>query len=154
MSKRERMKDPISVRKQESITNEMAGLHERIMRRAYEIFEDRGGIAGFDLDHWLAAERELVWKPSIELSEKDNELLLTVALPGLEPNDIQIEATPEDLLIRAEIRHEHRGDDAIHSCEFHRGSMFRMIHFPKRINPDNVRAEFKNGLLSIHAPAA
>ena len=65
MSKRERMKDPISVRKQVSITNEMAGLHERIMRRAYEIFEDRGGIAGFDLDHWLAAERELFWKPSI-----------------------------------------------------------------------------------------
>ena len=31
MSKRERMKDPISVRKQESIANEMASLHERIM---------------------------------------------------------------------------------------------------------------------------
>src|SRR5687767_1453582 len=108
MAKRERMKDPILVRKQESIANEMASLHERIMRRAYEIFEDGGGIAGFDLDHWLAAERELVWKPSIELSEKDNELLLTVALPGLEPGDIQIEATPEDLLVRAEIRHEHR----------------------------------------------
>ncbi len=46
MSKRERMKDPILVRKQESIANEMASLHERIMRRAYEIFEDRGGIAG------------------------------------------------------------------------------------------------------------
>ena len=49
------MKDPISVRKQESIANELASLHERIMRRAYEIFEDRGGIAGFDLDHAPAA---------------------------------------------------------------------------------------------------
>src|SRR5262245_1461298 len=126
MAKRETVKDPISVRRKESVTNQMANLNERIMRRAYEIFEDQGGIEGFDLDHWLAAERELIWKPPIELSEKNNELLLTVALPGLEPGDIQIEATPEDLVVRAETRHEHRRDGEIYSCEFQRGSIFRM----------------------------
>ena len=147
--------EPITIRRQESIANEVALLNEKILKRAYEIFEDRGGVAGFDLDHWLIAERELAWKPPIELSEKNNALFLTVAVPGVDPREIQIEATPEDLVVKAEIRHEHHGDQAaIHACEFHRGSMFRMIHFPKQINPDHVTAEFKNGILSIHAPVS
>jgi hypothetical protein len=33
--------------------------HEEIARRAYEIFEHRGRVHGYDLDDWLQAEREL-----------------------------------------------------------------------------------------------
>jgi HSP20 family molecular chaperone IbpA len=143
---------PIPIRTQESIAAEIARINDQITRRAYQIFEDRGG-ASSDLDNWLTAESELVWKPPIELSEKNNELLLTMAVPGVEPRQIQIEATPEELVVKAETRHEHRNEKgAIHSCEFHSGSMFRMVHFPKRIDPDHVRAEFKNGMLKIHAP--
>ena len=32
---------------------------EAVARRAYEIFESRGAQHGYDLDHWLEAEREL-----------------------------------------------------------------------------------------------
>jgi hypothetical protein len=32
---------------------------EEIARRAYEIFEHRGSVHGYDLDDWLQAEREL-----------------------------------------------------------------------------------------------
>jgi hypothetical protein len=33
--------------------------HEEIARRAYEIFEHRGRVHGYDLDDWLQAERDL-----------------------------------------------------------------------------------------------
>ena len=33
--------------------------NDAVARRAYEIYESRGGQHGFDLDHWLEAEREL-----------------------------------------------------------------------------------------------
>jgi HSP20 family molecular chaperone IbpA len=146
---------PIPIRAQGSIANAISRLNEQIMRRAYQIFEDRGGIPGSELDNWLTAENELVWKPPIELSEKNNELLLSMAVPGVDPRDIQVEATPEELVVRAETRHEHREDEGpIHSCEFHSGSMFRVVRFPKRIDPDHVRAEFKNGMLKVHAPVS
>jgi hypothetical protein len=32
---------------------------DKVARRAYEIYESRGGQHGSDLDHWLEAEREL-----------------------------------------------------------------------------------------------
>ena len=43
--------------KQPSATNG-AG-NDDVARRAYEIYESRGGVHGSDLDHWLEAEREL-----------------------------------------------------------------------------------------------
>ena len=142
----------IPIRKGQSLSNEIAELNERIMRRAFEIFENRGGA---DLDNWLTAENELVWKPQMELTEKDNEMLLSMAVPGIEAKQIQIEATPEALVVKAESRHEHREEKgSVHACEFHCGNMFRSVHFPKRIDPEKVKAEVRNGMLSIHAPVA
>lgn len=142
----------IPIRKSQSLSNETSEWNDRIMRRAFEIFENRGGP---DLENWLTAENELVWKPPMELRERDNAMLLSMAVPGIEPKQIQIEATPEDLVVKAETRHEHREEKgSIYACEFHCGNMFRMIHFPKRIDPEKVKAEIRNGILNIHAPVA
>lgn len=40
-----------------------ARLEERIARRAYEIYVERGRLSGHDLEHWLQAEEELGGKP-------------------------------------------------------------------------------------------
>jgi hypothetical protein len=34
-------------------------LHRWIAKRAYELFEEGGGVNGNDMDHWLEAEREI-----------------------------------------------------------------------------------------------
>jgi HSP20 family protein len=149
------MAETLPVRKSKSIFDEIDSMQDRIMRRAYEIFSGNGGIFGRDIEDWLQAERELVWKPAIELEEKENEFLLQVAAPGIDPKDIDIEVTPEDILVKANIHHEHnekKGD--VYACEFASGNLFRSIHLPKRIDPDKVKAEFKNGMLSLKAPVA
>jgi HSP20 family protein len=125
------------------------------MCRAYDIFAGNGAIFGKDLDNWLAAERELLWKPAIELREKDNEFLVDVAMPGIDVKALEIEVTPDDVLIKGETPHEHKENKGIvHTCEFKAGSVFRTIHFPKQIDADNVKAEFKNGILHLKAPIA
>src|SRR5262245_4675623 len=145
--------ESIPIRKPQSTMNEIERLNEIITRRAFEIFQNRGGEPGLDLDNWLTAEKELVWKPAIEMSEKDNAIMLSMAVPGVDPKEIQIEATPDDLCVKAETQHEHREEaGSIYACEFQSGRMFRLIHFPKRINPEKVKAEVKNGMLSIRAP--
>ena len=149
------MTEAVAIRKISSLLDEMNQMQERIMRRAYTIFERNGRLLGRDLDHWLQAERELVWKPALELRETDGEFVLEVAVSGVDPKDIDIEVTPEDIILKAGIQHEHEEKkDTVHICEFQSGSMFRSIHLFKRINPDKVKAEIKNGLLKLTAEIA
>jgi HSP20 family protein len=149
------MAETLPVRKSKSIFDEIERIQNRIMRRAYEIFSLNGGIFGRDIDNWLQAERELVWKPAIELEEKDNEFRLEIAAPGVDPKDIDIEVTPEDILVRADVHHEHKEKKGeVYVCEFASGNLFRSIHLPKKIDADKVKAEFKNGMLTLKAPVA
>jgi len=146
------MAEPVAIRKISSILDEMNQMQERIMRRAYDIFERNGRLLGRDLDHWLQAERELLWKPPLELREEAGEFVLEAAVPGVDPKDIDIEVTPEDIVLKADTYHEHEEKKGtVHICEYESGKMFRSIHLPKRINPDKVKAEFKNGLLQLKA---
>jgi len=149
------MSEIVPIQKSKSIFDEVERMRERILRRAYEIFSGNGGIFGRDVDNWLQAERELLWTPAVELAEKDDEFRLEVAAAGVDPKDIEIEVTPEDILIKADVHHvdkESKGE--VHLCEFARGNLFRSIHLPKRINPETVKAEFKNGMLTLTAPVA
>jgi HSP20 family protein len=149
------MPETIPVRKTEGVFEELRAMQERIMNRAYDIFLGSGAAFGRDLDNWLAAERELVWKPAIELEETEREFKLKVAVPGIEPRDLDIEVTPDDFLVKAEVRHEHKKEAGkVHMCEFVSNNLFRAVHFPKKIDPEKVKAEFKNGLLYVTAEIA
>jgi HSP20 family molecular chaperone IbpA len=145
----------VPIRKSKSIFDEVELMRDRIMRRAYDIFTSNGGLFGKDTEDWMQAERELVWRPAIELTEKDDEYRLELAAAGVDPNNIDIEVTPEDILVRADVHHEHRKEKGdVHVCEFTHGNLFRAIHLPKKIDPEKVKAEFKNGLLTLNAPVA
>ena len=149
------MTETASIRKISSIAEEVNQMQDRITRRAYDLFEQDGRVFGRDLDHWLQAERELLWKPALELREADGEFVLEVAVFGVDPKDIEIEVTPEDIVLKADIRHEHEEKKgSVHICEFQSGRMFRAIHLPRRINPDKVKTEMKNGLLNLKAKIA
>jgi HSP20 family protein len=145
----------LPVRQKDSIFDQLNDLETRITQRAFEIFNRNGQVFGRDLEDWLEAERELVSKPSIELEEKDNELRLQIATPGVDPKDIDIEVTPEYILVKAESRHEHKEEKGtVHICEFTSGNLFRSVRFPKKVDPDKVKAEFKNGMLTLTAQIA
>ena len=145
----------VAVQKKESLWDDIRKIEERIMRRAYDLFRGNGSVFGRDLDDWLAAEREVVWKPAIELKEKDNGFELKIAVAGVDPKDITVEATSDDLLVRGETKTEKKEEKGeIYTSEFQSGSLFRSIHLPKKIDADKVKAEIKHGLLTITAPIA
>ena len=145
----------VAVQKTESVWDQLQKMEERIMRRAYDIFHGNGGAFGKDLDNWLTAERELIWKPAIELKEKDTQFEVKIAVAGVDPKDLQVEVTSEDLLVKGETKTEKKDEKGeIHTSEFQSGSLFRSIHFPKKVDTDKVKAEVKNGLLTIVAPIA
>jgi HSP20 family protein len=149
------MGDLVPIRGSKSIVDELDRMQDRIMQRAYEIFTSNGSLFGRDFEDWMQAERELVWKPAVELTEKDDKFRLYLSAPGIDPKTIDIEVTPEDILIRAGVHHEHRNEEGeVYICEFAHGNLFRSIHLPKKIEVDKARAEFKNGLLTLTVPVA
>ena len=149
------MTDYVPVRKTSSILDEWKRIQNRVMRRAYDIFERNGHPAGRDLEHWFQAEQELLWKPPIEIHETDGKIVMEAAVSGVDPKDMSIEVSPEDIVLKAETHHQHdERKGRLHMCEFESGSMFRSVHLPKRINPDKVKAEVKNGLLRVTAEVA
>src|SRR5262245_56531790 len=112
------MADAVSIRKLSSVFDEIKDMQDLIMRRAYEIFEQNGSISGRDLENWTQAEQELVWRPPFELCEKDGKFQLEAAIAGVEAKDIDIEVTAEDIILKAETRHDHQQKGIVHYCEF------------------------------------
>jgi HSP20 family protein len=144
----------VVVQKKETVWDELQKMEERIMQRAFDIFRSNG-VFDKDLDNWLAAERELVWKPPIVLTEKDNHFEIHVAVAGIDPKDLTVEVTSEDLLVKGETKTEKKEQKGeVHTSEFQAGSLFRSIRFPKKVDPIKVKAEIKNGMLTVVAPIA
>src|SRR5213594_1315084 len=142
-------------RKVESLMDQIQSMQDRIMQRAYDLFLGRGSLHGRDLADWFAAESELTWKPAVELIEKGDEIVVSAPLAGIEPKDLDVRVTPDQLLIKAATRHEHKEEEGtVHFCELQTGELFRCIQLPKKIDPDKVRADFSNGLLRISAAIA
>ena len=145
----------IELRRADTVFDELDHLQKAISRRAYDLFRHRGTLWGSPVTDWLAAEQELVWKPSIELRQKDSQIEVLAALPGVEAKDLDVEVTPEDVLIKAERTHEHTAEKGtVHVCEFESGKLFRSIHFPEKIDPESAKAEYRNGMLRLTAAVA
>lgn len=145
----------VTLRKKDAIFDELQALQEQVRQRAYDLFRNRGSLFGGSFEDWLNAEHEIVWKPAIELRRTDGQFDVRVATAGVEPRDLDVEVTPEDLLIKADITHTHADQKGrVEVCEFASGRLFRSIHFPERIDPDSMKAEYRNGLLHLTASIA
>jgi HSP20 family protein len=144
----------IEVKKVDTVFEELDRLRQAIRERAYDLFRNGGTPWGSALRDWLMAERELVARPPIELRQTENHFEVSVALPGIEAKHLDIQITPEDVLIKADTPHEHATEATVHVCEFGPGKIVRSIHFPEKIDPESAKAERKNGMLLVSAAIA
>lgn len=133
-------------------------MFEQIRRRAYELCAGRGFGAGRALDDWLAAEREFNW-PATELVEREQDFVLSAALPGFEPADVSLTATPRTLVIQAKAKSERKsdtgkGDVRVHWSEFRSADVCRGIEFARDIDVAKISATLKNGVLRVVARKA
>jgi HSP20 family molecular chaperone IbpA len=94
---------------------------ERIRVEAYNLFASRGAVDGHELDDWLAAERELCG-PGVEVAERKGEFVLSLGLDGFDPVDIDVTATPREILIKGEHKATRTGGardfSAVSSCRW------------------------------------
>lgn len=93
--------------------------------------------------------------PAVEMHDDPEAITLKLELPGLDANDLDIQATAESISISGERRFEKRSEDkGVTRSEFRYGRFQRVIPLPNRIQHDQVKAEYKNGILTLTLPKA
>ncbi|MGF1514126.1 MAG: Hsp20/alpha crystallin family protein [Elainellaceae cyanobacterium] len=96
-----------------------------------------------------------LFSPAAELNETDDNYELKLEVPGLEPDDISIEATAEAIAISGERHSETKSErSGLSRTEFRYGKFQRVIPLPGRIQNQQVAAEYKNGILHLTLPKA
>ncbi|MGE0408775.1 MAG: Hsp20/alpha crystallin family protein [Amphiplicatus sp.] len=90
--------------------------------------------------------------PRIDLRETDEAYEIEADLPGVAEDDVDVQLSDNVLTIRGEKRAEKEEEDkkgAYHYVERAYGSFARSIQLPQDIDPERVKASFKNGVLKL-----
>jgi len=98
---------------------------------------------------------DLVRIPSVDVSETDEEVVVRAELPGVGKDDLEVEALPESLAIKAETSEEQEEKEAT----YHRRERVwrryeRVIPLPAEIANEGVKAKLQDGVLEVRAPKA
>ncbi|RCJ19172.1 molecular chaperone [Nostoc sp. ATCC 43529] len=97
----------------------------------------------------------LTFIPAAEMEETDDAIQLKLEVPGLEPKDINVEATPESISISGERKTETKTEEnGVTRSEFRYSKFHRVIPLPSQVQNDKVQAEYKNGVLHLTLPKA
>src|SRR5436309_896820 len=65
-----------------------AGILQRVLARS----EERALNTGSEIADWLAAKREVLWAPPLELTETDTDFRIRMAAPGFDASEIEVAA--------------------------------------------------------------
>jgi len=91
--------------------------------------------------------------PAIDMYQTDDEVVMKAALPGIKPDEVQINVTGDVLTIRGETKQEAEKQDKSWQIREHRwGAFERSVRLPTGVIADKAKAEFDNGILTISLP--
>jgi HSP20 family protein len=90
------------------------------------------------------------WAPSVDIYENKDQIVLEAELPGMNREDFDLSLENNVLTLRGERRFEKKDEsDNYHRVERSYGSFTRSFTLPQTISPENVTAEYKNGVLRV-----
>lgn len=111
-----------------------------------------------EMDEMFDKFFEMRWKPwagelrapLMDLEDRGDALVLAAELPGMEKEDINIEVTPRSISVSAEKKGavEEKKKDYYYYERAYSGYK-RSLTLPVEINPDEVEAEYKHGILTV-----
>ena len=139
----------------EEVVDQSPQMIDAIARRAFEIFESRGGSPGHELEDWIRAEAELLHPVPLSVSESSDEYIVRAEVPGFSSKDIEVSVEPCCLSIsgKRETTKEEVNAKVIRS-EWRADQIFRTLDFPSRIDTSKVTTTLKDGILTVDLPKA
>ncbi|HKJ81995.1 MAG TPA: Hsp20/alpha crystallin family protein [Ignavibacteriaceae bacterium] len=126
---------------------------EREFGKLFNSFNRRFGFDDSDSNN--EELENAVWSPLTDISENKDQYLLKMDLPGVTKNDLKLSYEDGELKISGERKQQKDDKDSkFHRIERTYGKYFRSFTLPKQIMPENIKAEFKDGQLTVTIPKA
>ena len=95
------------------------------------------------------------WAPPVDVFDTPEEIVLRAELPGLRPEDVDVELDENVLTISGERTFEERtGDERNYRLERAYGRFSRSVSLPKDVKGEEISAAFDLGVLEIRIPKA
>ena len=94
-------------------------------------------------------------QPLADMWETDDEVITTVELPGVDKQDIKINATEDGIEVKVEKKDERKEEDkkkGRYRLERSYSGFYRYIALPENIDPNKINASYKNGVLELRMP--
>src|SRR6056297_3849694 len=118
----------------------------RMHREMDRMFEDFFGNA-------RPASGSALLRPSVDIAESKNGYRISVEVPGIDPEQIDLQVEGDTLVLSGEKRQESDDEDeGFHRMERSYGQFRRVLTLPEDADAEGIKADFKNGVLDIKVP--
>jgi HSP20 family protein len=96
---------------------------------------------------------ERVWAPAIDIYETKDDLVVTAELPGVKETEVRLSIVGDILTLRGQRLPDNQiKEENYHRIERWSGSFERHIQLPIPVQPEKVRASYRDGVLDIRLP--
>ena len=93
------------------------------------------------------------WNPVVDIYDNDDSVVIKAELPGIEKEDIEIDVKDRVLTLKGERSSENEvKDDNYYRRERCFGKFERAFTLPADVDPDKIKADYKDGVLKIDIP--
>ncbi|MBD2099547.1 Hsp20/alpha crystallin family protein [Leptolyngbya sp. FACHB-261] len=122
---------------------------DTLRRQMDRLFDDVTSLTGTE-----RSERS-TWAPAVELRETEDAVVLRAEVPGVEAKNLDVQVSRDAVSIAGEHHQEQRTEEkGLFRTEFRYGSFRRVVPLPAQVQNDQVKAEFKDGILTLTLPKA
>ncbi len=117
---------------------------QRLQEEMNRLFDDRLMQRGSE---------SVGWTPNVDIFEDEEGVSLRFDLAGVEPKDVDIRFENGVLTLRGERKLDREDQrDNYHRVEVEYGTFTRSFSLPATIDAEKIKAESKNGILTVHLP--
>jgi len=123
--------------------------------RPFADFETLPSLRAFEdtMTRLFAEPNGRPWVPPVDIKETENELVFIADVPGIEMKDIDVRMENGTLTVRGERKFERGTEEGgWHRLERSYGTFERVFTVPDTVDTDHVKADYKNGTLTITLP--
>jgi HSP20 family protein len=102
----------------------------------------------------FAGRRGASWMPAVDVRENQREISLDLELPGIKPEDVEVNVENGVLTVSGEKRADRKEDEEgrYHLVERSYGSFMRSFTLPQGVDEQQISADFDDGVLHVRIP--
>lgn len=90
------------------------------------------------------------WSPAMDVNEDKDNVYVRVELPGMKKEDIDVSLHDNALTLSGERRSETKQEESqVYRSERFFGRFQRTVSLPAPVNPEKVKAQYRDGILSV-----